>query len=197
MNSNFLTANVSLENERVLLVPFTDSRNEQLKDIIFDESIWTYMGLYIRSSKDLEQYIENTIASKLNRICYAFLIVDKLSNKVAGSTRYGNLNIASKKCEIGWTWLGKEFQGTGLNKACKYELLKYGFEDIGFNRIQFSTDTRNVRSQKAIQKLGASKEGVFRNNYVDSEGEARADIYYSIIAKEWKAIKHNHFREFN
>lgn len=196
MNSNLLATDVKIENERVLLVPFTDSRNEELKDIIFDERIWTYMGMYIRNSKDLMQYVETTLASQLNHVCYPFLIIDKLNNKVAGSTRYGNLNIPSKKCEIGWTWLGKEFQATGLNKACKYELLKYGFEQIGFNRIQFSADTQNVRSQKAIQKLGASREGVFRSNYVDSAGNAKSDVYYSIIAEEWEEIKNTHFSEF-
>ena len=89
---------------------------------------------------------------------------------MAGSTRFGNINQKSEKCEIGWTWYGAQFQGTGLNKATKYELLNFGFETLGFRRIQLSADLENIRSQKAIEKLGAQREGVFRNNYIDSNG---------------------------
>ena len=103
--------------------------------------------------------------------------------------------MSSEKCEIGWTWYGKEFQGTGLNKACKYELLKFGFETIGFKRIQFSADLENLRSQKAIEKLGAKKEGVFRNNYIDASGNSKTDVYYSIISDEWNKIKQDFFSE--
>lgn len=154
------------------------------------------MGLYIKNETDLNNYIENTLKDKRNGICYPFLIIDKQSNKVAGSTRYGNINLASQKCEIGWTWYGKEFQGTGLNKACKFELLNFGFETIGFRRIQFSADEENTRSQKAIEKLGATKEGLFRYNYIDSKGKSKNDMYFSIIQNEWQNIKETKFKEF-
>ena len=124
------------------------------------------------------------------------LIIDKINNCVAGSTRYGYLNPISEKCEIGWTWYGINFQGTGLNKACKYELLNFGFENIGFRRIQFSADQENLRSQRAIEKLGAKKEGVFRNNYIAPNGESRNDVYFSIIKEEWNEIKIAEFAEF-
>ncbi len=154
------------------------------------------MGMYIRTEQDFQNYIKNTIKDKNNGTCYPFLIVDKKSNRIAGSSRYGNINQASKKCEIGWTWYGKDFQGTGLNKACKYELLKFDFQSIGFQRIQFSADEENVRSQKAIKRLGATKEGLFRNNYIDSKGRSKNDIYFSIIKDEWLDIKENNFKAF-
>jgi len=196
MNIHLLSQCVQLENERVLLIPFEDARNEELKEIIYDDDIWRYMGMYIRNEEDFNNYIKNTLASKEAKACYPFLIIDKESNRVAGSTRYGYLNVASEKCEIGWTWYGKDFQGTGLNKACKFELLKFGFEEVGFRRIQFSADLENIRSQKAIAKLGAVKEGMFRNNYVDSEGKSKSDVYFSIIREEWEATKQNIFSEF-
>ena len=96
--------------------------------------------------------------SRKNKACYPFIIVDKQTNEVAGSTRFGNINQKSEKCEIGWTWYGTQFQGTGLNKAAKYELLNFGFETLGFRRIQLSADLENIRSQKAIEKLGAQRE---------------------------------------
>ncbi len=197
MNSEILKTNITLENERVLLVPFDNERNIEMMDVILDTEIWRYMGMYVRNEADFDNYLENTVAQKQRGTCYPFLIIDKLTNKVAGSTRYGYLNVASKKCEIGWTWYGRQFQGTGLNKACKFELLNFGFETIGFKRIQFSADLENLRSQKAIEKLGAKKEGIFRNNYVDSEGKSKDDVYYSIIQEEWSALKHSHFSEYS
>jgi len=196
MNSEILQSDIILENEKVLLIPFESKRNTELKEIIFDDEIWRYMGMYIRNDQDFENYIKSTLNQKADGICYPFLIIDKSTNRVAGSTRYGYLNHTSQKCEIGWTWYGKEFQGTGLNKACKYELLNFGFENIQFRRIQFSADLENLRSQKAIEKLGAVKEGVFRNNYVDSDGNSKDDVYFSIILEEWKNTKRDYFAEF-
>ncbi|MEN0011677.1 GNAT family protein [Flavobacterium nitrogenifigens] len=196
MNSEILQSDIILENEKVLLIPFESKRNTELKEIIFDDEIWRYMGMYIRNDQDFENYIKSTLNQKADGICYPFLIIDKPTNKVAGSTRYGYLNHASQKCEIGWTWYGKEFQGTGLNKACKYELLNFGFEKIQLRRIQFSADLENLRSQKAIEKLGAVKEGIFRNNYVDSDGNSKDDVYFSIILEEWKNTKRDYFAEF-
>lgn len=196
MNSEILQSEIILENEKVLLIPFENERNIELKEIIFDDEIWKYMGMYVRNDQDFENYIQSTLKQKADGICYPFLIIDKASNRVAGSTRYGYLNHASQKCEIGWTWYGKDFQGTGLNKACKYELLKFGFENIQFKRIQFSADLENLRSQRAIENLGALKEGLFRNNYIDSEGNSKDDVYYSIILEEWQYTKRDYFGEF-
>jgi RimJ/RimL family protein N-acetyltransferase len=196
MKSEILQSEIILENDKVLLIPFENERNIELKSIIFDDEIWKHMGMYVQNDVDFKNYIESTLSQKKYGICYPFLIIDKVTNKVAGSTRYGYLNYVSKKCEIGWTWYGKEFQGTGLNKACKYELLNFGFENIQFRRIQFSADIENEKSQRAIEKLGAIKEGLFRNNYIDSEGKSRDDVYYSIISEDWKTTKSEYFSEF-
>jgi len=196
MKSELLQSTIILENEKVLLLPFENERNIELKEIIFDNEIWKYMGMYVRNDIEFENYIQNTLKQKADGICYPFLIIDKTTNKVAGSTRYGYLNHASQKCEIGWTWYGTAFQGTGLNKACKYELVNFGFENIEFRRIQFSADLENKKSQRAIEKLGAVKEGIFRNNYVDAEGKSKDDVYYSFILGEWESIKLEYFPEF-
>ena len=196
MNVELLKNSIVLENSRVKLIPFESERNKELEEIIFEDSIWKYMGQYVRSHEDFKNYIDSTLKQKQAGICYPFLIIDKQTDKVAGSTRYGYIIPASQKCEIGWTWYGTKFQGTGLNKACKYELLKFGFEHLEFRRIQFSADLENVRSQKAIEKLGATKEGVFRNNYIDSEGLSKTDVYFSIITEDWKSIEQQMFSEY-
>lgn len=196
MNIDILNTEVRLENDRVLLLPFENERAAELKDIIFHNQIWAYMGMNIQTELDFENYVANTIAAKKKGICYPLIVIDKKNDRVAGSTRYGYLNPASQKCEIGWTWYGLDFQGTGLNKACKYALLKFGFENIGFRRIQFSADQENTRSQRAIEKLGTTKEGVFRNNYIDADGQSRHDVYYSMIREEWGSVKTTYFEEF-
>jgi len=192
-----LDSKIILENSRVLLLPFESERKSELKKIIFNHDIWRYMGMNIETESDFKQYVHETLELKKKGACYPFIIVDKKTNEVAGSTRFGNINQKSEKCEIGWTWYGSQFQGTGLNKATKYELLNFGFETLGFRRIQLSADLENIRSQKAIEKLGAQREGVFRNNYIDSNGVSKDDVYYSIIKEEWPQLKSTLFSEFS
>ncbi|MGM0890296.1 MAG: GNAT family N-acetyltransferase [Bacillota bacterium] len=192
----FFQNEIILENSKVLLVPFTLEYKEPLKEVAFDESLWTYMGLFIRTEEELDEYIHSTLNEKLEGKSYPFIIIDKETKKIVGSTRLGNINFHNKRLEIGWTWYGTKFQGTGINKACKYELLKYAFENMNFNRVQFSADIDNIRSQKAILKLGAKQEGIFRSNYIDQNGNKRDDVYFSIIQEEWNDIKKKFFSEF-
>lgn len=193
---SFLNKEIILENDRVLLLPFHHPRNAELKDIIFDNDIWKFMGMRMEHQQDFDTYLSQTLKEYEQQSCLPFLIVDKRNNRVAGSSRFGNINLISEKCEIGWTWYGKDFQGTGLNKACKYELLRFGFEEIKFRRIQFSVDVANLRSQRAVTKLGAVKEGTFRNNYISVAGESRDDVYFSIIKEEWPRVKKTYFKDF-
>ncbi len=192
---DFLKTQIQLENDKVLLIPFTKEGAEKLRPIIFDNEVWKYMGMFIDTEANFQNYVVDTLG-KQHKTAYSFIIFDKQSNEAVGCTSYGNINFNSEKLEIGWTWYGKKFQSTGLNKACKYELLKYGFEEIGLRRVQFSADLENLKSQKAIEKLGAVREGVFRNNYIDSLGNSKDDVYYSIIKEDWATVKQNNFREF-
>jgi RimJ/RimL family protein N-acetyltransferase len=192
MKKNFLDEEIILENQRIKLVPFNRCDALKLESIIFDDSVWKYMGIFIKTRNDLENYIENTLELQ-GKNHYAFLIFDKQTNEFAGSTRFGNINYNSEKLEIGWTWYGTKHHGTGLNHATKFELLRYCFENIRLRRVQFSADLENLASQKAILKLGAKKEGVFRNNYIDSSGKSKDDVYFSIINEEWETIKQTNF----
>lgn len=194
MTNDFYANNIILENHIVKLVPFEDKYKDQLKKIIYDEEV--YYTIECKSDIELEKYVTETANQRNLRNSYPFIIIDKRTNEIAGSTRYGNIQFNNKRLEIGWTWYGKPFRGTGLNKACKFELLKFAFEEMEFRRVQFSADVRNTRSQKAIKKLGAIKEGVFRANYIDTSGVSRDDVYFSIIHSEWNDIKRNLFNEF-
>lgn len=194
--NDFFQSDIILENDYIKLVPFHECYEEGLRKIIFDEEITKYTGDHYRDEADLKKYIKNTLTSRAEKGSYPFIVIDKASNQVAGSTRFGNIVFHSKRLEIGWTWYGEAFRGTYVNKAVKFELLRYAMEEMSFNRVQFSVDAANIRSQKAVLKLGAKQEGIFRCNYVDASGECRDDVYYSIIKSEWENLKRNVFREF-
>lgn len=194
MKNEFYKKQILLENHRVKLVPFEEVYKEKLKRIIYDEDL--HFSVECKNDEDFQKYIYETIDQRKSGNSYPFLVIDKRTNEIAGSTRYGHIQFNNKRLEIGWTWYGKQFRGTGLNKACKYELLKYVFEIMNFRRVQLSADIENIRSQKAIKKLGATQEGIFRANYIDSSGISRDDVYFSIIHTEWNEIKKSVFKEF-
>ncbi|WP_318152863.1 GNAT family N-acetyltransferase [Paenibacillus terricola] len=182
-----------LENDLVRLVPFNKELAAGLRPIINDFEITRYSGNHITNEDDFNNYIDRVNEVRMTGQGYPFLVIDKQSGQIAGTTRLGNIRFDSKRLEIGWTWYSKPFRGSGINKACKYELLKFAFETMHFNRVQFSVDRENVRSQRAVLKLGATQEGIFRCNYMNASGECRDDIYYSIIRTEWEEIKRTNF----
>ncbi|OMF23494.1 ribosomal protein N-acetylase [Paenibacillus sp. FSL H8-0548] len=194
--SEIFQEHIILGNKFVSLVPFSREYEEGLRRIIFDEQITEFTGNHLKTDSDLQSYISSALASREEKAAYPFIVIDQISGEVAGSTRFGNIGMHSKRLEIGWTWYGEAFRGTNVNKAAKYELLRYAFEELRFNRVQFSVDAENSRSQRAVEKLGAKQEGVFRCNYMNANGECRDDIYYSIVKSEWPELKATIFREF-
>lgn len=178
-----------LENDRVRLTPLKEADIESLDAIAYHPEIWSVGMSNLKDPADLKSYILAAMEEKKLQHSYPFLIFDKQNNRVAGSTRFGNISFANKRLEIGWTWLHPDFHGTGLNRACKFLLLKFAFETLLFNRVEIKTDAINHQSRKAILKLGAKQEGIFRKHQVTSEGRVRDSVYYSIINDEWASIK--------
>lgn len=196
VSTEVLKKDIVLENNRVLLTPMTQDHYSELSKIAFDPSLWEIAITLIKTGADLKQYIEIALNEKKAGLAYPFVIMDKVSGNIAGSTRYGSISHEHKRLEIGWTWLAKNHQGTGLNKACKYELLKFAFEGLDFNRVELKTDFINQQSRKAIRKIGAKEEGVFRSHCITPNRRIRDTVYYSIIKSEWEGIKKNIFLEF-
>ena len=118
-----------------------------------------------------------------------FVAIHLESGRVAGATRYLNMLPEHRGLEIGGTWYGLEFQRTAVNTECKYLLLKYAFETLGCIRVQFKTDLRNERSQRAIERIGAVKEGILRNHMILPDGRYRHSVFYSILDSEWPEVK--------
>ena len=118
-----------------------------------------------------------------------FAIVETAKDKVIGSTRYLNIRPEHRSLEIGWTWLGQNWQRTAINTETKLLLLSHAFEKLGCIRVEFKTDTRNERSQRALQRIGATKEGVLRNHMIVQDEFVRDSVYFSVISSEWLEIK--------
>ena len=178
---------IILEDEVVLLRPLEASDFEKLLDISLNEpETWHYSLVRADGSKNLENYIQIALKAKENKSEFPFIVFDKKSGKYAGSTRFYDINLPFKTTQLGYTWYGKDFRGTGLNKHCKYLLLQYAFETLGMERVEFRADNNNQRSIAAMKSIGCKVEGVMRSNTPTADGDLRRDsIILSILKEEW------------
>jgi RimJ/RimL family protein N-acetyltransferase len=187
---------ITLENSFALLKPlqFSDINN-LLKIATEDEQLLQYSPLPIFSEKLLTEYVVKSIKERENKTRHSFTIFDKRKNSYAGSTSFMNISNVDSRLEIGSTWIGKEFQRTGLNRNCKYLLLNFAFDELGVERIELKTDERNTASRNAIQKIGGQFEGILRSHTLMYDGFRRNTVYYSILKKEWEKIEKDFLKE--
>jgi len=177
---------VTLTGKFVRLEPMSEAHVPGLAAIGVDDSIWEHM-LYgqVRTEEDIRRWVRDI----LSRPDLPFVVIHLESGRVAGATRYLNMVPEHRGLEIGGTWYGSDFQRTAVNTECKYLLMEYAFEKLDCIRVQFKTDLLNVRSQKAIERLGARREGVLRNHMILPDGRFRHSVFYSIVDVEWPDIK--------
>jgi RimJ/RimL family protein N-acetyltransferase len=168
----------------------TEAHIPALAEIGVGQTFWDFM-LYgnMNSEEDMANWVRDVQARAQKGTDLPFAAIHLVSRRVAGATRYLNIMPADRGLEIGGTWYGAEFQRTVVNTECKYLLLKHAFEDLGCIRVQLKTDLRNERSQKAIERIGAVKEGVLRNHTILPDGRYRHSVYYSILDTEWDGVK--------
>ncbi len=194
--TNFFDQDLSMETERARLEPLSEQHFELLWPIAAVSEIWEFTSAKIQTKSDFRTYFDTALLERQQQTAYPFAIYDKREKRYAGCTRYGNISFANKKAEIGWTWYHPELQATGLNRACKFLLLQYGFETLQLNRIELKTSHKNIKSQTAIGKLGATKEGVLRKHQINDDGTVRDTVFFSIIDEEWPRIRDTVFREY-
>ncbi|NDP27680.1 MAG: GNAT family N-acetyltransferase [Flavobacterium sp.] len=186
--------NTILEDDFVLLRPLQESDVENLLEISINEpETWEYSLVKANGKENLENYIQLAIKAKANQTEFPFIVFDKKSGKYAGSTRFYDINLSWKTLQLGYTWYGKDFRGTGLNKHCKFLLLQFAFETLGMERVEFRADNNNQRSIAAMKSIGCKVEGVLRNHMPIFGSEARRDsIILSILRDEWfDAVRDN------
>jgi RimJ/RimL family protein N-acetyltransferase len=182
-----------LENDVVRLQSLQASDFEKLVAFSINEpELWSFNANGPDSPENLKKYIEKALSQKEKLVGYPFIVFDKTKNKVAGSTRYYNINLEAKHLEIGFTWYGKEFQGTTLNKNCKLLLLEFAFEKMNLERVGFRANNLNQRSIAAMKSIGCIEEGILRNFNTDAKGNRIDAIILSIVKEEWFAtVKQN------
>jgi RimJ/RimL family protein N-acetyltransferase len=139
--------------------------------------------------KAMRTWVEDLLARQARGGDLPFTVFYKATGKAIGATRFMEIRREHRGLEIGGTWYAPAYQRTRVNTECKYLMLKHAFEVLRCIRVQFKTDLRNERSQRAIERLGAQKEGVFRNHMLTPAGHIRSSVYYSIIDSEWPEIK--------
>ncbi|MEH6536124.1 MAG: GNAT family N-acetyltransferase [Psychroserpens sp.] len=178
-----------LENERILLSPLTLENYHHLIEVAQEKDLVYYSPSNISSSEKLRAYVKVALKGFEDKTSIPFLIFDKDKQQYAGSTRFGLINWENKVLHIGWTWIGHEFQGTGLNTHMKFLMLHHAFETLEFEKVEFRIDERNQKSRKAIEKSGAKLEGILRKDTVMNDGFRRSTCCYGILKGEWPTIK--------
>lgn len=181
---NFLK-DYTLENERVKLIPLQMEHFEYLKVFAINEpDIWQFSLQPADGLDKMESYIKSAIIGRQEQQSYPFIVFDKRNEQYAGSTRFYDYQKYNKTMQLGYTWYGKQFQGTGLNKQCKFLLLEFAFETLSMERVEFRADNRNDRSIAAMKSMGCVVEGILRSNCTAPNGR-RDSIILSVLREEW------------
>jgi RimJ/RimL family protein N-acetyltransferase len=186
---NWITQPLILEGEKVKLVPLSNEYFDELTGIAADKRIWEFLSIPGWQKEELQIALKSALLKRMNGEEYPFVIIDKLTNKAIGSTRYMEMDEKFRKLEIGWTWYTPEYWGTKYNFECKLLLLTHAFEKMDCVRVQLKTWDKNLRSQAAIKKIGGKLEGTLRNHMIRYDGQIRNTVMFSIINSEWPEAK--------
>lgn len=176
-----------LEDECVLLRPLrAEDCNNLLLFSLQEPDLWKYSLVKVAGEENLKNYINTALLARGEGKEYPFIVFDKRSQEFAGSTRFYDIQLSQKTLQLGYTWYGKKFHGTGLNKHCKFLLLQFAFEQLGMERVEFRADNTNQRSIAAMRGIGCVEEGVLRSNTTKADGTRRDSIVLSILKPEWE-----------
>jgi N-acetyltransferase len=172
------------------LEPLSPAHADDLALLSDDPDLWRYMGFgTLAKREDLDAFIAEMALEPARGVGLNFAIIETASGRAVGSTSLCEVSLRHERAEIGRTWIGAPYQRTAINTECKLMLLTYAFETLGVVRVQLKTDLRNVRSQNAIERLGAVREGVLRAHMLLHDGSRRDTVMYSILADEWPGVK--------
>ncbi len=186
---NWIPYPVILEGEKVKLVPLESAHLPDLLTVGKQEQIWEHISMNGADSDKLLLHLKSSILKRATAEQYPFTVIDKVTDKIIGSTLFHNIFPEHRKLEIGWTWYDPAYWRTGYNRECKLLLLTYCFETLKTVRVQLQTDENNQRSRTAILGIGASFEGILRKERIRANGAFRNTAMYSIIDDEWPQVK--------
>ncbi len=180
---------IILTGETVELVPLEKRHFEELYLAASDKKLWELIPVDCSKRETFDAAYNFALTERDKGNQYPFVIYHKATNKIIGSTRFFEIYPLDKKLEIGWTWIVTEYWGTEINFECKLLLLNFCFDILKTRRVQIKTDSTNLRSRKAIEKIGGQFEGILRKDKIKENGVSRSAAYYSIIDDEWDFAK--------
>jgi RimJ/RimL family protein N-acetyltransferase len=193
-----IPADLILETKRAILRPITvDDYDVFLELAKQDYDMWYYFSFNLGDEKQLQRWFEIAYADKAANTRRPFTIIDKQTGKIGGSSSLGNISMHDLRAEIGWSWLGKDFRSTGLNKHAKYAMMRYAFDELNFERIEFKTDVMNDRARQGLRNVGGIEEGILRSHMTMWNNRRRTSIYYSVLKDEWPKLKETIFKDFD
>ncbi len=179
----------TLEGHGVRLEPLAEEHHDDLQAAAADGELWNLFFTFVPAPDATRKYIEDALAGQRAGHMVPWAVRDAESNRVIGSTRYHDIVPAADRVEIGYTWYGASHHRTHVNTACKLLLLGYAFDTLGCGVVGLRTDGLNLRSQRAIEAIGAKKDGVIRNHSLRADGSVRDDVMYSILLAEWPGVR--------
>ncbi len=187
MAFNF-SENYVLEDDCVLMRPLQENDYANLLEFALHEpDTWQFSLLTAAGEEGLKAYIHAALNGREEQKEYAFIVFDKKTQQYAGSTRFYDIQLSYQSLQVGYTWYGERFRGTGINKHCKYLLLQFAFEKMGMERVEFRADNNNVRSIAAMKSIGCKVDGILRSNMPTRNSSQRKDsIVLSILKQEWQ-----------
>ncbi len=180
---------MELKNNVVKLRPMQKEDINGIFEVAAFSEIWTYMSISVDCKEDVEKYVNQALSLKETGTELPFVIIDAKTDRIIGSTKLMDIHTGHQRGEIGFTWLTPQYWKTAVNTNCKYLLLSYCFEVLGWQRVQIKTDHENIRSQNAIERIGAKKEGVLRNHMIRKDGTTRHTVMFSVTKEEWPETK--------
>ena len=180
---------VTLESHDLRLEPLTAAHRDELAAACADGELWRLWFTSVPKPEEAETYVAHALAGQQNGDMLPWAVRELTSGAVVGSTRYHDIVKAVERVEIGYTWYGERWQRSRVNTVCKRLLLGHAFETLGCRVVGLRTDNFNFRSQRAIEALGAKKDGVIRHHATRRDGTVRDTVMYSILATEWPDVK--------
>ena len=193
-----IPADLVLETNRAILRPVSaDDYEPFLKLAKEDLTMWEYFSLNLADEKQLQRWFELAFSERAANTRRPFAIIDKQTGQIGGSSSLGNISMHDLRAEIGWSWLGPSFRSTGLNKHAKYAMMKYAFETMNFERVEFKTDVLNARARQGLKNVGGIEEGILRSHMTMWNNRRRTSIYYSVLKDEWQGVKERIFKGFD
>ncbi len=183
------TAATTLENEHVLLRPVVAEDRDALRAVAMNTEIWRYFVIMIETNSDFDAFFDAGIADLAAGRRVPYNIIDKRTGRSAGSMSFGNMSEPDGRLEIGWSWLGTDFQGQGVNRWAKFLMMEHAFERMDAERVEFKTDQLNVQARHALRNIGATEEGTLRSFNPMPGGRRRDAVYYSVLRAEWPRVR--------